>query len=514
MSRLKKAISGVFSSYVLLGAAAVYSLASVPVALHFLNAPDFGLWVLMGSISGYFNLIDLGMTGAAARLLIDYKDDTKSGEYGSLVQTSVAVSLVQGLIIMIMGVMIAHLSGRFLKLEGGQLQSFIKLFDLQCVVIMLMFSTRIFGMLLTAHQRMDIGNYANVVGLLFNILSQVLFFKLGWGVLSLSLGALASTLLVLPILIYYCIRLDFLPARGCWGRVSRAKFLEVFSLGKDLFLVSLGTQLIMASQSIVLTRTLGIEASAAWGVGTRVFNLLNQIIWKISDMSGSAFAEMITRGEIGKLRLRYETLTRFTASLAGVIAVIFAACNSGFVAVWAHHKIPWNCQNDIMLGLWMIVLAVFHCHGVFVLLTKEVRMMKYVYFVEGVFFVLIGIPVSEIAGIKGLILCSILCNLCFSGSYSIHRIARYFKVSFWEVACGWMLPMPRLVILLGVTAVIEGYLLIRAPEILSLITKGSLLLLLGGVLLIRTTLRGEQLSMISTHLPLPFRKTIHYIAGA
>ena len=131
MSRLKKAISGVFSSYVLLGAAAVYSLASVPVALHFLNAPDFGLWVLMGSISGYFNLIDLGMTGAAARLLIDYKDDTKSGEYGSLVQTSVAVSLVQGLIIMIMGVMIAHLSGRFLKLEGGQLQSFIKLFRLQ-----------------------------------------------------------------------------------------------------------------------------------------------------------------------------------------------------------------------------------------------------------------------------------------------------------------------------------------------------------------------------------------------
>lgn len=501
------------SGYVLLGATALYSLASVPVALHFLGAADFGLWVLMGSISGYFNLIDLGMTGAASRLLIDYKDDASSEEYGSLVQTSVAVSLVQGLIVMVVGLMISHISGRFLKLEGGQLQNFIKLFDLQCLVIMIMFSTRIFGMILTAHQRMDIGNYANVIGLLLNILAQIFFFKTGWGVLSLSLGALASTLLLLPILIFYCIRLDLLPQRGKWGRVSRKKFLEVFSLGKDLFMVSLGTQLIMASQSIVLTRSLGIEASAAWGVGTRVFNLLNQFIWKISDMSGSAFAEMITRGEIIQLRLRYKTLTKFTASLAGVIAVIFATCNSGFVAIWAHHKIQWSYQNDLMLGLWMIALAVLHCHGVFVLLTKEVRLMKYVYFVEGVVFVLVGIPVSTIWGIKGLILCSVLCNLCFSGGYSIYRIARYFNVGFWEVASRWVQPMPRLVLLLGMVAVISSLLLQSIPEILSLLTKGSLLLLLGSVLLIRMTLRGEQLEQISKHLPAPFRKIINYVAG-
>ena len=53
MSRFKRAIHGVASSYVQLAANAVYSLASVPIALHYLDKERFGLWALMSTLVGY-----------------------------------------------------------------------------------------------------------------------------------------------------------------------------------------------------------------------------------------------------------------------------------------------------------------------------------------------------------------------------------------------------------------------------------------------------------------------------
>ncbi len=102
MSRFRRAVHGVASSYILLAATAVYSLASIPMALHYLDTKRFGLWVVMGTLAGYLNLIDAGMTGAAARLLVDYKDDRNGGAYGSFIKTGWLVSLSsRGLMILV-----------------------------------------------------------------------------------------------------------------------------------------------------------------------------------------------------------------------------------------------------------------------------------------------------------------------------------------------------------------------------------------------------------------------------
>jgi len=58
----------VVSSYVLLAATAFYSLASVPVALHYLDPKRFGLWVVRDTLMGYLGLIDAGMTAARRKL--------------------------------------------------------------------------------------------------------------------------------------------------------------------------------------------------------------------------------------------------------------------------------------------------------------------------------------------------------------------------------------------------------------------------------------------------------------
>jgi O-antigen/teichoic acid export membrane protein len=491
MSRFKRAIHGVTSSYVLLATVAVYSLASVPMALYYLDKERFGLWALMGSLVGYLSLIDAGMSASAARLIIDHKDDRDGGHYGSLIKTGWLVSLVQGAIILVTGLVFANSFARLLAIPAELQSEFIHLVYLQCGVAALSFGTRILSLVLGAHQRMDLVNYTGILSLAVNFAALWVFFHFGFGVLSLAWAALCATMTTVVCQWLACEVFKLFPGRGGWGKASWVHFKEIFAFGKDIFLVSVGTQLIIASQTIIITRMLGLSAAAVWSVGLRVFNLVSQVIWRISDMSGPAFAEMMVRGEIARLRERYRAVVILTASLSGFAAVSFVLCNSLFIPFWTHGKIQWPVMNDVLLGVWMIVVAVLHCHNGFVLLTKKIGFMRYVYFMEGMVFVTLSLLVARRGGLPAIIACSIVCSTCFSGAYGVRRISRYFNFSLREVGLDWLRPMGRMLLFYLPLAALAWWALLPLSALPRLGIHVLVSLVVGGFLFLRFGLPSD-----------------------
>jgi O-antigen/teichoic acid export membrane protein len=501
MSRFKRAIHGVTSSYVLLAAVAVYSLASVPMALYYLDKERFGLWALMGSLVGYLSLIDAGMSGSAARLIIDHKDDRDGGHYGSLIKTGCLVSLVQGAIILVTGLVFANSFARLLAIPAKLQSEFIHLVYLQCGVAALSFATRILSLVLGAHQRMDLVNYTGTLSLAVNFAALWVFFHFGFGVLSLAWAALCATVTTVVCQWLACEVFKLFPGRGGWGNASWVHFKEIFAFGKDIFLVSVGTQLIMASQTIIITRMLGLSAAAVWSVGLRVFNLVSQVIWRISDMSGPAFAEMMVRGEIARLRERYRAVVILTASLSGFAAVSFVLCNSLFIPLWTHGKIQWPVMNDVLLGAWMIVMAVLHCHNSFVLLTKKIGFMRYVYFVEGMVFVTLSLLVARAGGLPAIIACSIACSTFFSCAYGVWRVSHYFNFSFREVGWDWLRPMGKMLLLYLPLATLAWWALMSLPALLRLGANVMVASFIGSYLFFRYGMTRAFQAEILTRVP-------------
>jgi len=235
-----------------------------------------------------------------------------------------------------------------------------------------------------------------------------------------------------------CRRLRLFPAQGSWGRVSWRRFRELFDFGTDMFLVAVGAQLIMASQSLIIQRMLGEGATILWGFGTKLFFLVSQIIWRISDVAGPAFSEMMVRGERDKLKTRYKEMVILTASMSAFLAAGYALCNSTFTTLLSHGDVTWPPVNDLALGVWMIVSAVQRCHSCFVVFTKQVGFMRYIFFVEGLVFVAAALLVARPGGLLAVIVCSIICTCLFSGSYGTWRIHRYFNVPIREVGWHWL----------------------------------------------------------------------------
>ena len=121
MSRVRHYTRSLASGYAAFAANTVFSLVSVPLALHYLSKAEFGLWALTTQIAGFIGLVDLGMAGAISRIIIDYKEDRASGDYGSVIKTGFLVNAAQGIVVLLLSLACAWLLVPWLEI-GPELE--------------------------------------------------------------------------------------------------------------------------------------------------------------------------------------------------------------------------------------------------------------------------------------------------------------------------------------------------------------------------------------------------------
>jgi O-antigen/teichoic acid export membrane protein len=434
MSRLKRFAHSLLSGYIQLGVNVVFTLASVPLALHYLGKEEFGLWALITQIAGYIALMDFGLTAAASRILIDYKDHEKPGEYGGLILTGTLVGLSQAGLVFLVGTSLAFVLGPLLHIPAELERKFFWLMIGQCGITATMFATRIISHILTANQRFDVNNYSGAFALVANCGIMWWGFAHGLGVFSMLWGQAAGVVSVLAINWIGCYKLDLFPRRGQWGRPTWEKFHELFCFGRDAFLVGLGTQIVNASQTVLLTRLIGLDAAAVWSVCTRAYLLLMQVIGRIFDFSSSALAEMMVRGEREQLLRRFREIAVLSVNLAVAAGALFAVGNGPFVKVWTAGRIQWPPLNDLLLAIWLVVGITLKVHTGLVGQTKAFLFLRYLFFIEGFTFICLFVLLHRFGGITMMLTISILCSLCFTFRYGLWRTREYFHLSWGDLA--------------------------------------------------------------------------------
>lgn len=447
MSRISHFRRGVSTAYLLLGANTLYSLASVPLALSYLSTEGFGLWAIVMQLGGYLQLIELGMTSAFSRLIIDFRGKESEPGYGQLCSSAVAALLVQAALMVLAGIGVAFLMAPHLGI-GPEMQSdFTWLMAVQSGVIGLVYTTRIFSVLLFANHRIAVNNLVQILCLLVSIVAMWVALHLGMGIYSLPASIVVGLVCSLPFSVIMTLRLKLMPAS--WYLPDLASLKSIFGFGRDIFLIHVGTMLISASQVIIVSNVLGIGAAAIWAVCIRPFNLLTRFCWRPIDLAYTFFSEMFVRGEHDRLRERYHSLLGITLLGVSIGGVGIAVCNGPFVELWTQGRISWDPLNDALLGLWMIGLTVARFGSYTIQATKEIAGLKYIYFIEGALFIGLGLLATRLGGIPAMLALSILLTAVFTGSYCSWRMCRLFGEPFGKTMRRWLLPSLIIVVLLG-----------------------------------------------------------------
>ena len=454
MSRLKHFTNALATGYLQVGVQIFYTFASIPLALHYLSTQEFALWQVATTVAGYLLLVDFGMTSSGTRILMDHKDDPAGGVYGSVIKISVAVFLIQGMLIAVGGTVLSfwlpqlmNISKQFPDPAEAHAASRALFFLAagQCVIQGFFFPGRIFGNLAVAHQRYDLGNYVQIGALLVQFAALWLAFHEKIGIYSVLVASAAGLLFSFCGNWIVAARLGFFPPRGCWGRFDFKLFKEILFLGSNVFLMAVGAQLVNASQVLIISNTLGLTAAAVWSVAIKSFISAQQLVARIVTFSSSPMSEMIVRGETERFIKRFHDLVIGYVATSIFLAGCIALCNESFLQVWLKHRdilpaihVFWNSWDDLLLALWLVVTCVTTMHVTTITYTKKIGRMRYVYFCEGVVFVTAAILAAPHFGIPGIIIAAIVANVLCSGVFGIRCTVRYFHIPAREVVVGWM----------------------------------------------------------------------------
>jgi O-antigen/teichoic acid export membrane protein len=434
MSRIKRFTHSLLSGYMQLGVNGLFTLFTVRLALHYLSDDEYGLWIPTTVIASYIALMDFGLSSAASRILIDYKDHEKPEEYGGLIQTSVWVGLCQAALIFLVGTLLAFVLGPLLRIPAKLDREFFWLVIGQCGVTAAMFATRIVALILTANQRFDVTNYSGALALPVNCGVMWWGFAHGAGVFSMLWGQAAGFIAAVAMNWMACYKLNLFPRKGQWGRPSWEKFRELFAFGRDVFLFMIGNQFVNFSQTLLLTRLIGLKEALTWGICTRAYAILVQVIGRFFDFSTSALAEMMVRGEREQLLRRFRDIEVLSVNLAVAAGVLFAVGNGPFVEVWTAGRIRWSPWNDLLLAVWLVICIIVRVHTGLVGQSKAFRFMRYLYFIEGLAFIGLTVLLHQFGGITMMLMISILCSLCFTLRYGLWRTREYFHLSWGDLA--------------------------------------------------------------------------------
>jgi O-antigen/teichoic acid export membrane protein len=434
VTRFRQFANGLGSSWLATLATIVYSLLSVPIALRYLSVDEFGLFVLLLQVSAYFTLIEVGMSAATARILVDHKDDRNTGSYGSVILTGSWVFATQALIIFTLGIIAAPWIIALVGVPAAFSEIATFLLRSLAATSALNLAFRMYGSILYANKRLDLIHAFMGGNILFGLVLLAAILASGGGLSGLAwlFLAQAAANIVLPAVA--CCRLGLLPRKGHWGRPSMERFRELFGFGKDIFLVNVGNQVLEASQLIIVTRTMGLTAAAIWSVSTKLFALVYQLVTKIEGTAIVFFAEMMVRGETDKLAARFRQIYQMTAGICIVTLAIMVTINRPFVSVWADPALAWPLFLSSLMAVFVFLNALMRCSGDFIIHTKRIAGFRYVYFAEAIAFVALSLLLSTRFGFYGVLGASIVCLILFRATYTTRRMAHYFGLparTFW-----------------------------------------------------------------------------------
>jgi O-antigen/teichoic acid export membrane protein len=426
-SRTHNFIRGLGAGYLAIAVNIAYTAASVPLALYYLGKEQFGLWALAQQITGYLILLDLGVSSAVSRFIADLKDDVNSGSYGSLLLSGSIVFAIQGVLIAIAGVAFSFFAPTLFAVPDHLAGDFTNVLIIITALAGISVALRTLGAPLWAFQRMDVSYGLGSLTLLTSFAALWGGFHLGWGIYSFAVAGIPAAFICPAITLWVCWKSGFYPTDRNWGRPHWSLFRKVFSLGHDVVWVSLGSQLVNASQIMILSRFAGLNVAATFAIGTKLFAMGQQLTGRIIESSAPGLTEMFVRGDTARFSLRFNNVVALTIFLATLGASGLVAGNTAVVALWTSGAIDWNRSCDALLAGILIATSLTRCLIGLFGLAGNLRPIRHIYFFEGCVFIALAIPTVSRFGAVGLLFVALATHLAVTAILALRASAKILK---------------------------------------------------------------------------------------
>ncbi|WP_426369353.1 oligosaccharide flippase family protein [Pseudocolwellia sp. HL-MZ7] len=264
----------------------VSSLLLTPYFINVLGANGYGFWLLILSIIGWFNVIELGFPSAVQRhtILALEKDDPV--EVNTVFSTSIVLFGCLGLAAVALLACVALFSADFFgsSVDADALK--MALFVLSAKIIMDFLMNPFHGFI-TAFLRLDIDSNLVMVNVL---IKSILIFLLIptmniWGAI---IATLFADVLTNGVKIYYIKKL-YPAMKFSFKLVSKEELKSLFAFSKHVVANGVANTLNSKADPFIVTKLIGLSSVAVYGVANRLAEHIKSFVFTVNGFLSPVF---------------------------------------------------------------------------------------------------------------------------------------------------------------------------------------------------------------------------------
>jgi O-antigen/teichoic acid export membrane protein len=327
-------VTGTLTRYILLFVNIAIGIFLMPFTMHHLGKAQYGLWMLVASMTAYLQLLDLGYGNGLVRQVTHA--DARGDEEGmnAALSTFLVVYLCIGAAALGAVVLLATFAlPRFPNLSPADITTAQLVLLIVGARAAMAFPMSVFGAITTARQRFALtGSIAIGVALLQGA-ATYLVLRAGYGLVALV--ATTTGLAVASYTAYVAAAIATFPGlRLSFRRFSLAEVREVTSFSLYLFLISLAIQFGYNIDNLLIAAFAGTSAVAVYAVAFRLTDYQRQLCNQFNGLLFPVVVRFSAADQIEALRATLIDGTRIALALIAGVTLCLVTFGDRLVLLW------------------------------------------------------------------------------------------------------------------------------------------------------------------------------------
>lgn len=365
--RSNKARKNILLSIVIKGISIGISLILVPLTLHYVNPTQYGIWLTLGSIIGWFGFFDIGFGNG---LRNKFAEAVAKGEH-ELARTYVSTTYAI-LSIIIVSVLILFFCinpfldwSRILNTPADMRAELSTLAMMVFVFFSMQFVLQLLNTVMTANQEPAKASVFNVLGSLFSLCVIFILTKTTNGHL-LYLGAALgfSPILVLIISSTWFYNHQYKRYAPALKYVKFRYARDLMTLGIKFFVLQIAALVIYETSNIIIAQLFGPAQVTPFNIAYKYFSLIPMGFGIIMLPFWSAFTEAWYKKDMEWIRNVMKNLI-IVWGLVTIVAIIMLIFSNLIYRLWVGKEIvvPFSISaviaSYVILNAWCSIFSNF-----------------------------------------------------------------------------------------------------------------------------------------------------------
>jgi O-antigen/teichoic acid export membrane protein len=445
------------SLYLNTAMSALIAIVMTPVLAHGLGKEQFGIWVVVGSMILYLELLEFGFGSATVKYVAEYKALGDWQRVRRTIATSFWVLSIPGLIALAVGIVLTILFPTLFDVPAGAISSARILVLLLAVDMAISIPGDTLGGTLIGLQRYDLLNLSLIVVALAQ--------AIGWAIIIATDGGLVMLAVVTVALSLAGQLWRYLMVRRLVPDVSispklfdRSLVKPVAGLSMWFALIDLSMTVVLKIDVIIVGAILGLPAAAVYGVGQK----LALVAEKVTTPATSSFfpfsSELsATKGVVG-IRDSLVTATRISLGVAGPLCLTLILLAKPAVTTWLGPSFVRAGQVVALLGAAAAIKALTRPGLIMLNGAGKARVAAFTSTFEAVINLTLSVILARSMGLVGVALATLIASIAADLLLFLPLMCRQLEVSL----ISFLLPVARAHVLPIAVALGVGFLLPRS----------------------------------------------------